>query len=279
MKHSLFICIILMYTAMTIHAATISPASFCLEKFDIGMNMNLGIDFVMSDVKNTGNIDLKTRQPSMDNILKGYLPIPDASWFYFLNPKIVPDKSGAAKARMFLKIPNENKYLNQHWAVHVTAKPPAMGVFAMEMVGVYMIETKASEKIIERPYGPIGIVPSRIYVKNIVPRKMKSTSFSIYNNDSVSHTYQVSVQTFDPSFYNKIQISQAPGYEWVKYTNWVKPDEPVLTINAGQKKETRLDITIPKDIQYNDEGWEAIIMVESIKKGGPTGFARLLIAH
>jgi len=279
MKRIKTICIILIFKAISIHAATISPASFCLEKFDIGMNVDLGIDFVMSDVLNTGSIDLKTRQPSKDSMLKGYTPIPDASWFYFLNSKIVPDKNGFAKARMFLKVPNKNKYLNQHWAVHVVAKPPATGVFGMEMVGIYMIETRSSEKITERPYGIIGVVPSRIHLEKVKFQQKKTAKFTIYNNDTTSHTYQISVQTFDPSFYNKLQISQAPGHEWVKYTNWIKPLQPVLSIDAGKKKETFVEVTIPKGIHYSDEGWEAVIMVESIKKGGPVGFTRLLISY
>jgi hypothetical protein len=279
MRNIKLICIILLLKAMSINAATISPASFCLEKFDIGMNMELGIDLMLSDIANTGPIHLKTRQPSMDSILKGYVPIPDASWFYFLHSKIIPDKTGVARARMFLKIPNKNKYLNQHWAVHVTAKPPATGIFSMEMVGIYMIETRSSEKISERPYGIIGVVPSRINMDKVIPQQKKTATFSIYNNDSMAHTYQISVQTFDPSFYNKLQISQAPGYEWVKYTNWIKPIQPIITINAGQKKETSLDVFIPKGVQYDDEGWEAIIMVESIKNGGPNGFTRLLISQ
>ena len=278
MKQSLYMSIFVILIASVTHAATISPASFCLEKFDIGMNMDLGISFTMSNVQNVGPIDLNVKQPPPNRVLKGYIPIPDPSWLYFLNPQIVPGKDGVASARMFLKIPNENKYLNQHWVVHVGAKPPSVSLFAMEMVGVYMIETRASKTITEKPYGKIGIVPSRVYAKKIKPQQKKSVSFIIYNNDKVLHEYQISAHTFDPSIYSKLQISQAPGFEWVKDTKWIQLAQPSINIPANQKKETTALITIPKNVQYTGEGFEAIIMVESKKKGGPCGFARLLIS-
>ena len=279
MKQMTFISIFLFCTVLTTHAATISPASFCLEKFDIGMNMDLGIDFVMSDVTNKGPIDLNVRKPLQSKILKGYLAIPEANWFYFLNPQIVPGKDGSAKARMFLKVPNKEKYLNQHWVVHVTAKPPKVGMFAMELVGIYMIETRSSDTIKGRPYGPIGVVPSRIHLTKVVPQKNKTARFVIYNNDTKSHTYKISAKTYDQSFYNRLQISQAPGFEWIKDESWVKIEKKAVTVDAGQKKETHLLVNIPKGVEYNNEGWEAIIMVESTQNGGPSGFTRLLISN
>jgi hypothetical protein len=260
------------------HAATISPASFCLEKFDIGMNMDLGISFTMSNVKNSGPIVLNVKQPPANRVLKGYIPIPDPSWLYFLNPQVVPGKNGVASARMFLKVPNQNKYLNQHWMVHVGAAPPSVSLFSMEMVGVYMIETRASKTITERPYGKLGIVPSRVYANRMKPDQKKSASFVIYNNDKILHDYQISVHTFEPSIYTKLQISQAPGFEWVKDTKWIQLAHPSLSIPANQKKETTVWVTIPKNVQYKGEGFEAIIIVESKKNDGPNGFARLLIS-
>ena len=279
MKRIIFISILVFCKIYTTNATTISPASFCLEKFDIGMNMDLGIDFVMSDVTNKASIDLHVRKPLKTKILKGYIPIPEANWFYFLNPKIVPDKNGNAKARMFLKVPKKEKYLNQHWIVNVVASPPQVGLFSMDMVGVYMIETRSSDKIKGRPYGPLGIIPSRINLTKVVPQKNKIAKFTIYNNEKKVLSYKISVKTFDPSFYNRLQISQAPGFEWVKDKKWVKVSEPTVTVGGGQKKETSLLINIPKGVEYDDEGWEAIIMVESTLKGGAAGFARLLISN
>jgi len=278
MKYALTTIIAILSTAWISNAATISPASFCLDEFDIGMNMDLGIDFAMSNVTNSGPIDIKSEKPLADKVIQGYIPIPDPSWFYFLNSQIVPGKDGVAKARMFFKVPHEQKYLNQHWVVHVGAKPPPTGVFAMKMFGVYMIETRASRNIKSRPYGKLGVVPSRVYAKNIIPMKKISKTLKLYNNDTQSHTYLISIRTFDPSQYNNLRISQAKGYEWVKDAQWVSPESNSVTIKAGGQKEIRLWVTVPKKIQYQHSGWEAIVMVSSQKNGGPSGFARLLIS-
>lgn len=260
------------------HAATISPASFCLEKFDIGMNTDLGIELVLSDVSNLGPIDLNVRKPKRTRLLKGYEPIPDASWFYFLNPQIVPGKDGRAKARMFLKVPHDQKYLNQHWIVHVAASPPKVGLFSMNLVGIYMIETRASARINVPPYGPLGVVPSRLHLKKMVSGKKKSGLFVVYNNEKKPQTFNISVQTCQPSIYTNLQISQAPGFEWIKDVKWVNLSHSKLSINGKSKKEMHVQVNIPKGHHYKGEGWEAIIMVESINKGGPAGFLRLLLS-
>jgi hypothetical protein len=275
MKKFITILLILFCFVKTNHAATISPASFCLEKFDIGMNTDLGIDLVLSNVSNLGPIDLVVRKPDQNRILKGYQPIPDASWFYFLNPQIVPGKDGSAKARMFFKVPNDQKYLNQHWVVHVAASPPKVGIFSMDLVGIYMIETRASANIKIPPYGPLGVVPSRLHM---VSGNNKSGKFVIYNNEQKPQTYNISVKTFDTSLYTKLQISQAPGFEWIKDEKWISLSSEKITIKKQSSKELGVEVNIPKGQKYANEGWEAIIMVESIQNG-PAGFLRLLLTE
>lgn len=278
MKKRLFITLFVFCLVHTGNAATISPASFCLEKFDIGMNTDLGIELVLSDVSNLGPIDLNVRKPKRTRLLKGYEPIPDASWFYFLNPQIVPGKDGRAKARMFLKVPHDQKYLNQHWSVHVAASPPKVGLFSMNLVGVYMIETRASAQINVAPYGSLGVVPSRLHLKKIVFGKNKTGQFFVYNNENKPQTYHISVKTCQPSKYSNLQISQAPGFEWITDVKWINPSHSKISIKGKSKKEMHVQVNIPKGHQYKGEGWEAIIMVESIKKGGPAGFLRLLLS-
>ena len=259
-------------------SATITPASFCIEKFDIGQNTDLGIDFVISDVQNIGPINLKSKEVPHDRILKGYQPIPDPSWFYFLTSQIVPDKNGFAKARMFLRVPKEEQYYNQHWMVAVTANPPRVGMFSLALTGFYMIETTSKTNIKTKPYGLLGLVPSRLTINQMIPEKIKHASFKIYNNDQILHTYQLSVHTFGVSLYKALRISQAPGYEWIKQSNWIKPRDNKVIVKSGEVKEVLLDIQIPKGVSYSDEGWEGILMVTSTESNGPSGFIRILIS-
>ncbi|CAN2044980.1 Secreted protein [Candidatus Magnetomoraceae bacterium gMMP-1] len=256
----------------------ISPGSFCLEKIDIGVDENLGIDLVVSTKDSNHNVFLvRTDTPFAKNVLKGYIPIPDASWLYFSNDRLTLDKNGVGKARMFFKIPNEEKYLNQHWIVETKVKPAPVGgdLFLMQLTATYMIETRASADVKERPYGILGIVPSRVNVKNIIPEKVKQAAFKIYNNDKIAHTYSLSTHTFMPALKKKLSISIAPGYEWVRDTNWVKPVNEKITVKPGGIKQADLNIKIPKNVEYEDEGWEAIVMVEP--DNGRAGFVRVLM--
>jgi len=260
----------------------ISPGAFCLQEINVGEDTDLGVDLVIYNLSDEEQVFIvKTLKPSeaAGKLLKGYNDIPDASWFYFTENKIKIEPNGKGKLRMHLKIPDEDKYLNQHWIVYVETTPEAKTMFRMALLANYMIETRSEGDIKEKPYGVLGLVPSIVRVEEVILGEKKKVNFKIYNNDEVEHTYKLTSYIPELSA-AKLDISVSPGYEWVKDEDWIKLDKSwfelggkQIKLKPGEAKDVTLSVTIPKGWQWRDEGWECIILVEP--DNGLNGFVRV----
>ncbi len=256
----------------------VSPGAFTMQNAGIGKDMDLGIDLIITNSSRVEQVfTARSIVPSQaTKWLKGYGEIPDASWFYFPEDKIKIKANGTGKLRMHLKIPAEEKYLNQHWIVfvEVTTLAEEGTMFKMSVRPNYMIETKSEADIKVRPYGALGLVPSMVKAGDVIAGKNRKANFKVYNNDSVSHTYQIA--SYIPNASSaKQDISVSPGYEWVKEISWVRPTETQIKLNPGEVKDVHLNIRIPEGSNYSDQGWESVVFVEPDK--GLSGFVRVLI--
>lgn len=257
----------------------VSPGAFCLQGIDVGTDTDLGIDLVITNLGSDEEIfTVKPLRPSQakERWLKGYSEIPDPTWLYFKEDKIVIGPNGEGRLRMHLKIPDEERYLNQHWMVYleVTTETRKGEMFRVGIKPNYMIETRSKENIKERPYGLLGLAPSTLRVTGVVPGKKRWAYFRIYNNDKFDHTYTLSSYIPKKSS-EKQDISISPGYEWVGDTDWIRPSRTRITLLAGEVKYVDLDVVVPEGAKYQDLGWEAIVLIEPDE--GLSGFVRVLI--
>ncbi|MEW5766708.1 MAG: hypothetical protein AB1797_03650 [bacterium] len=243
----------------------VSPGAFCLQGMDIGQDADLGVDLVISNLGDTEDtFVVKPIKPSQakKNWLKGYSEIPDASWLYFKEDRVKIGPNSEGKLRMHLKIPEEERYLNQHWMVYVEVTTEATD--KMFKVGVkpnYMIETTSKERIKERPHGVLGLAPTVLKATEIKEGKGKKVKFRIYNNDEKVRTYTFTSYIPEAS-QAKQDISITPGYEWVKDPSWVVPGKAKVKVKPGEEKTVALNILIPKGSEYQNLGWEGIVFVE-----------------
>ena len=257
----------------------VSPGAFCLQNAKIGENLDLGIDMVITNKDDEEKVFvIKILKPSEadDEWVKGYSEIPDVNWFYLDENEIKIGPNSEAKLGMYLKIPDEEKYCNQHWMVYakVTTKAEKEEMFKTAIKPCYMIETKAKADIKEKPYGVLGLVPGTLEVRDVAPGKKKKVTFRIYNNDSVIHTYGIA--SYIPGLSSaKLDINLTAGYEWIKKERWVSPVERKIKLKPGEIKDITLKVVIPKGSKCADEGWESIVMVKPDK--GLEGFVRVLI--
>ena len=256
----------------------VSPGAFCLQNAKIGENLDLGIDMAITNKDDEEKVFvIKTLKPSeaVDEWVKGYSEIPDVNWFYLDENELKIGPGEEAKIGMNLKVPDEEKYYNQHWIVY--AKVTTAGekdMFRAAVSPCYMIETKAKADIKEKPYGVLGLVPGTLEVQDIVPGKKKKVTFRIYNNDSVIHTYRIA--SYIPGLLSaKLDINVTAGYEWIKKERWVSPVERKIKLKPGEIKDITLKVLIPKGSKCADEGWESTVMVKPDK--GLEGFVRVLI--
>lgn len=273
---------ILFFSCSSAYALKISPGAFCAQNVEVGKDLDLGVDLTITNDSDTEKIFVvKPVEPQKvtKTWLKGYQEIPDISWFYLSQNEITIGPNSEGKTRMYLKIPNEEKYLNQHWIVYVdvTSKPKAdvAGTFGLQLAisPNYMFETKAKMDIKDKPYGVLALTPSVIKIKEVMQARKKQAQFKIYNNDQISHTYTISAYIpKTPSA--KQDISITPGYEWGK-VDWVKPAKKKIILKPNTAKEMSLNVLVPKALVCKDLGWEAIVFVESDK--GIANFVRVLV--
>ncbi|MBU0630270.1 MAG: cupredoxin domain-containing protein [Candidatus Margulisbacteria bacterium] len=255
----------------------VSPGAFCAQNIEIGKDLDLGVDLTIENSSDSQqSFCLSPIKPSQakSQWLKGYSEIPDPKWLYMESNwlEVAPRSSG--KVRMHLKVPNEEKYLNQHWIVYVNISNEMKkgDLFGVSIKPNYMFETKAA-MVKGRPSGRLGFVPSTIKVP-IIQGKAITARLILYNNDKRPHTYKV-FSFLPPADSGKQEINLSPGYEWAMSEKWIKPLKNKVKIGAGQKKEIELKIAVPKANSTVTRGWESILMVE--EEDGLSGFARVLI--
>lgn len=277
---------------------TIEPGQILIQNvppdtsYDIFENTGVKLKLINHDTTaNTYSIfSTKPSKVSTGTWLKGYLEIPDAKWFYFDKNKVTIGPNDTAYVNMYLKIPAEEKYCNQHWivAIPIEGSPGEGGAIGI-MLALYpqfLIETESKTLMGERPYGSIGLEPSIVLLENVQLGKTVKAEVTIYNNDQTEHTYRLKATAPELiSETKKQEISPSPGYSWIPDPKWVKPNPGKflglvstikdVKVDAGKSKKFPLKITIPEDDNYYGQKWEVIIMAEPEK--GPAGFVRLKI--
>ena len=230
----------------------------------------------------------KPSEVSTGTWLKGYLEIPDAGWFYFDKNELTIGPNDTGYVKMYLKIPAEEKYYNQHWAVAIPIEgsPGEGGTvgIALALYPHFLIETESKMPVEEKPYGSIGLEPSIVLLKDVQLGKTSKTEVTIYNNDQIDHTYRL--KAIAPKLISetkKQEISPSPGYSWIPDHKWIKPNPGKflglvstikdVKVGAGKSSKFPLEIVVPENDDYYGQKWEVIIMAEPEK--GQTGFVRI----
>ena len=236
----------------------------------------------------------KPSKVSTGTWLKGYLEIPDPSWFYLEKNELTIGPNDTGYVKMYLKIPNEEKYYNQHWvvAIPIEGKPGKGQVEIMlALYPQFLIETESKVSVGEKPDGLVGLEPSIVLLKDALLGKITKAKVTIYNNDKVAHTYRLNA--IAPKLISetkKQEISPSPGYSWLPDVKWVRPKpgnilgifSPVktVTVKAGKNAIFPIEVVVPRNDSYYGQKWEVILMAEPEKGealAGQAGFVRLRI--
>jgi len=235
----------------------------------------------------------KPSEVSTRDWLKGYVEIPDPSWFYFEKNELTIGPNDTAHVKMYLKIPADEEYYNQHWTVAIPIEgAPGKGPVEIKLALYphFLIETENKTPVKDKPYGLLGIEPSIALLKDGQLGKAIRTRVIIYNNDKINHVYRLSaVAPKLISETKKQEISPSPGYSWIPDVKWVKLNPGKLLgnffpakdikVGAGKSSSFPIEVLIPQKDEYLGQKWEVIIMAEP--KGqtlaGQAGFVRLRV--
>jgi hypothetical protein len=204
------------------------------------------------------------------------LEIPDPNWLWFEQEEVTVEPNSQAKVNLYLKIPGEEKYYNQHWAISlgITGKPEAGQSVALALYPRIEIETLAKENVSKKPDGIVAVKPSTLLFKDVSLGKKEKTDLKIFNGGGEKHAFALTPMIFPPDS-KKRQIFPSPGYIWIPNTEWIKANKKEVEIGSGKSKEVSVEITIPETAAYARKNWEAILWIEP-KKGEPA-FTRIQI--
>ena len=211
------------------------------------------------------------------NVLKGYSDIPNPSWFWFENNEVLVPANSAKEIRMFLRIPSEEKYCNQKWAVgiDVEGKPEAEERLVLAVSPVFYIETETRAEVKEKPAGFLGLVPAIAVLENAALGRSKTIAkIKVYNNDSQPHLYKIS-SIIPYAAPGRQVISPSPNFSWLPKKEWLRPDKNSVKIGPYEEKEIVLDLDIPKKKDFLNQRWEGILFFES--EEGLSNFVRVQI--
>lgn len=263
---------------------SVQPGGLLIQYVKLGENYDLhqksGIALLIENKDAQAHTYiLSTSKPSQvgnKKWLKGYLEVPEPSWFWFEKDEVTVEAQSKKEVKMFLKIPQEEKYYNQHWAVSlgISGKPEAGQMLALAVYPRYQLETEGKTGLKEKPDGLIGFEPSTLLFENLALGKKGKAKIIIYNNDKKTHTYKIIPQIIavDPT---REQIVATPGYSWIPEIKWIRIKKR-LRIEPGESKELIVFVNIPNKQEYHQRKWEALIFVEP--EEGLPGFVRIQIA-
>jgi len=127
---------ILILPTLLIYAAglRVGPSEATLKNVPVGVLYDFQEEHgillkIYNDSEESQVYSILSLKPSeINNVPEGYTDIPDASWLYFETNKIGVGANGVGEVKMYLKIPNDEKYYGQFWVVSIRVKSiPKMG--------------------------------------------------------------------------------------------------------------------------------------------------------
>ncbi|RKZ30880.1 hypothetical protein DRQ33_07515 [bacterium] len=216
------VSLIFLFGMSVIFAIQVAPGCFTIQKIPLGYPQDMGFSLVCSDV--TGEYVIAQIVPPEIEVpgCESYRSLPDTSWFKIGEGEtLYVDSTGYARSKMWVEIPQKPELYNQHFVVRIYVTSSANGIFQPAIMVNYFIETPALAEPPVPPAGKLGVAPS---VLNIDPDN-PVMNFTIYNNDSVAHKYDIAVRT--PIKQSRRFANVSPAFSPI-------PDTSQISISPGQ---------------------------------------------
>lgn len=191
---------------------------------------------------------------------RGYGEIPDATWCWFDKPEVTVGPNSRGYGHLFLRIPDEEQYYNQHWVVTLGVRGKEGTSFIGLAIDVRMqIETKSATGATVRPYGNLGLEPSAVRFDPVIPGEAVEEQVLLYNNDAKPHSYEISALFDIDEVERKSYLSR--NYSAIPDSNWLAAPEQIH-IGAGGVASMNLRLTIPDDPAHFGKKWEHIVYIQ-----------------
>jgi len=204
---------------------------------------------------------------------RGYAEIPDPQWCWFKEKLITVEPQSREYGYLHLKIPDEEKYHNQHWVVTlgIEGKPMVGGIGLAANIRA-QIETKSKVNMQTRPDGLLGFAPSTVRLEDVVPGSREKSDVVVYNNDDIAHSYAISSLFEDSKTKRKSYLTRT--YIEMPETGWIKRKKEIR-IEPGGRATLSLELAIPGDPSSFGKKWEDILLIQPDE--GLAGFVRVQV--
>jgi hypothetical protein len=190
---------------------------------------------------------------------KGYSEIPDPSWCWFAEDEITVPPHGRAHAHLHLKIPDEERFYNQHWIVTATVGGRAGGgPIALAVDVRLLLETKSRTGLTASPHGAFGTEPSTVYIDNLVPGKTGRSRIAIHNNDDAPHEYTIDSLFADSETNRSTYLTGS--FDALPERSWMTHPKSVA-VGADESAILNVEIRIPEDGKNYGMKWEEILLI------------------
>ncbi len=217
----------------------------------------------------------------------GYADIVDPSWLWFEQSEVRVPAQSFGKVRMFLRLPEDERYRNQHWSVSVgvAGKPEPGETLTLAVYPRFEIETATAtrEELRLRPAGEIAFAPS---IVTLHPQDGRFVGeFVLCNNDAKRHQFKLWVAPGGELGEDR-KIFPSGGYEWLP-DKWIKLRRPAAGSGpgwsaiswpelwlGGQRHVTvSVEVELPAATLVPSTGWESVVIVQ--RDDNKLGFVRV----
>ncbi|MCX5757800.1 MAG: hypothetical protein NTU83_04710 [Candidatus Hydrogenedentes bacterium] len=255
----------------------VSPARFIIHDVNPGAlydiyketGLRIGI-FNDDDVSRTWVLSVH-RPSERGQWERGYSEIPDARWCWFEQNEVTVAPKERAYANLFLKVPEDEKYLNQHWVVTlgVDGKPGSGGISLAADIRV-QIETKSLPDAKQRPDGIFGLAPSIVEFENRTPGSVEKGRVALYNNDAKAHSYSVMPLFDDKSVEQTVYLTHS--YSAMPDSGWMAFPRKI-DIEPGGVATMDIEMKVPGNASVPGKKWESVLLIKP--EEGLAGFVRV----
>jgi len=250
------------------------------ETYDFKEKTGIGLTIFNRDGRDRVYV-LSTHRPSESGSRRlppGYSDLPDPAWLRFDREEMLVPAQGSVEVRMYLAIPADSRYWNQHWSVSVgvVGKATPGEMINLAAYPRFEIETAPAPRreLKLRPVGEIGLVPSRLTFARMTPGSRREAECIVCNNDKRRHWFRFSVLAEGVVSADQ-RIVATGDSRWMPLPEWVRVREDKIWLAKWQTRSMALRVRLPRTAEIPAEGWEAIILVQ--RDDGRTGFVRLLV--
>lgn len=266
------------------YAMGISPGVYVVENVPLGQETAASSDAAPITVHNEENdqpltVVLSVQRPSaggLSNWELGYDEIPDASWCRLDKTELEVPAKGASSVKLFVKVPDKPENYNRRWMVAVVCGqkrsgqggPAGFGIRLATRVG---IETLPNADVDGKGDGAVVPIPSVLCYDGCIPGETFNPPAKIRNHDKVEHKFVV--KRLEQVVQDEERIKRyfrRDATPLIK-DSWIAPLES-FAVKAGETKELKLSVTIPKDVAAGKIYEEIVFLKDDADR---SGFIRL----